>query len=654
MPSAVLLPVFLAVTIAFGYLFSFVALGERRLFAVVPFAVIIGINGYNFFVNLSAYAIPIAIAPQVVLAVFAAADVLLFWLVRRKGIPLTPDGSGFTPRQVKILFGIAVAVTVLAGAFALRSLGFDDLSVGHLSLVSTILEGNFPVMDPAAPDHPVEYHYGSDLLTTSLAKAATVPPWLGYDIQVLLFSGAAFLMAFVIAFDLSGRWRAAIIASLLMLLGAGLTWLRFTEGVMPFWQKFVVGAEVEAPWKFLAAMTGPRINTSILVRMFNHNAMIGFPVMLLAITLFFRMTNLTGRKLLAYAVTAGVALGYLALNLETNFVILSAAIAAALLVLLFGRRSVLPIADRKGFVVASFAVLLIGSALALFQGGILSTLFSGSGRSSFVFARNFLTLDFTVSPWSSPDPVRFFSWTMLEEFGLVLLLFVPAIAAYRRNAKVLFLALMAVTAFIAPFLVLYETRPHEMKRLFGISTPFMFFVGGLYLDELLTRFADRAWRVRLLWLTVLLGISWSLYYLAVYIVTPYGYIGKLDRPLIERPPVPAVIDERAYAWIRVNTTIRDRFFPFSNNFIRDTGRFTPGYFGPGWSPYPEVLAAYDRFVASCVPAALGELKVTHLYISPSFPLGAKTTACLRSLGAVRVYHEEAGGDFRSIYRPPAL
>lgn len=650
---AIFLPLFLAVILAFGYLFSFVVLRERRLFAVVPFAVIIGANAYNFFVNLSAYFIPITVAPQIVFAIFAVVDILLFWFARRKGIGLRPEPGGLMPRQTKIVFAVAIALTLLAGGFALRSLGFDDLSVGHLSLVSTILEGNFPVMDPAAPDRPIEYHYGADLLTAALAKAAAVPPWLGYDIQVLLFAGTAFLMAFVLAFDMSGRWRGALIASLLMLLGAGLTWLRFTDGIAPLWQKFVLGAEVDAPWKFLAAMTGPRINTSILVRMFNHNAMVGFPVMLFAIALFFRMAGLARRRLAVHAVVAGVALGYLALNLETNFVILSGAIATAIAAVLFlSRWFPLPITDRRSFAAASLAVLAIGAALAFFQGGILSTLLSGGGRSSFVIARNFLTLDFTVSPWSDPYPVRLFSWTMVEEFGLVLLLFVPALIAYRRNAQALFLALIASTAFLAPFLVLYETRPHEMKRLFGIATPFMFFVGGLYLDDLLSRAVGRAWRARLLWLAVLLGVSWSLYYLAVYIATPWGYIGKLDRPLIERPPQPSVIDSRAHAWIRANTTLQDRFFPFSNDFIRDTGRFTPGYFGPGWSTYPEVLAAYDRFLSSCDAAALAELKITHLYVSPAFPLGSGTERCIASLGGGRLFHEKEGDDFRSIYRLP--
>ncbi|MDP3727679.1 MAG: hypothetical protein Q8R35_03535 [bacterium] len=652
MQTLVLFPLFLVVTLAFGYLFSFVVLKERRIFAVVPFAIVIGVNAYNFFVNLASYAFPFSTTPQLVLAAFAIADVALWAIARRKNIPLMPERGSITQRQTRILFIIAIAISLLAGAFALRSLGFDDLAIGHLSLVSTILEGNFPVRDPATPDHLLEYHYGSDLLTAALARAAAIPPWLGYDIQIILFSGAALLMGFVLAFELSGRWRASLLAALLMLLGAGLTWLRFTEGIEPLWQKFVLHQEVFAPWKFLATMSAPRINGSILARIFNHNAAVGFPVMIFVFILYFRALALTGRSWIPYTLTAAVAFGYLALNLETNFVILLAAMGIALLAAFIAGRDLLAgSASPRRIAAVTLIIAAIGVPLALYQGGIFSALLAGGGHSSFTPATHILTLDFTAAPGSPLAPVRLFSRTMLEEFGLLLALFIPAFIAYRRNARVLFLALIAIAAFLVPFAILYETRPPDIKRLFGISTPLMYFVAGLYLDGVLERASSRKWLTRFVWLLVLLGISWSLYFLAVYITTPYGYIGQLNRPLIDTPPEPAAIDARAYAWIRVNTTIRDRFFPFSHDFIRDTGRFTPGYFNPGFH-YPDEVAAYDRFVASCDAGALAWLNVSHLYVSPIFPLGEHSESCLRRLHAIMVYREENNDDFRRIYRLP--
>lgn len=634
---------FLAVTLLFGGVISAYLIHERRFFMLAALAPILGINGYVFLVNLVSYLIPVRVSFWLVLVAMLAVSLAVYarFRHRRKDFKAGPDLSS---KQLRVLFSAALLIALISGIVALRTLMPDDLFPGHLPLVSTISEGNFPVMDPSEPDYPMAYHYGPDLLAAALQNVTGIPGWLGYDIQTIIFSGATLLAAFALAFYLTASFRASLIAALLLLYGGGLTWLNIFGGIAPLWQKFILGEEVTAPWKFLASSVIPNFDSSVVTSL-NHTAVMGFPVMLLAVYFYFLALDAHGRRKMSLAALSGLLFGYLALILETSVVIILIALATVLLTALVawacgsrqeaGRHILIPTAITIG----------IGTLLAVTQGGFLSTLGTSGEGQSFMLAKNFLTSDIT-DKGILPFRPKFF-----QEFGVPLLLFIPVIIFYRRNKRILFLALAAAGAFAAPLAIHYVPSPQNMERLFGLSTPLFSFIAGLFLWEArphISAYVRSKSTKYFIFAAVAMMMGTSLTFQAVHMVTPVGYIGKLNRPFFDIPPAPSAPDQRAYDWIAANTAIEDRFFPYSQDFMRDTGRFTPGDGPFEWGRH--VAPAYREALNSCSPSSFKKLGIAYVFISPDFPVEHFESDCLSKLGAVPIYQDEAGGDWRRIYR----
>lgn len=152
-----------------------------------------------------------------------------------------------------------------------------------------------------------------------------------------------------------------------------------------------------------------------------------------------------------------------------------------------------------------------------------------------------------------------------------------------------------------------------------------------------------------LWGVLGLMVGSSFLFQLAYAITPLGYIGKFGRPLIERPPKPHPADQKSFEWIRQHTTFADRFFPYSADFVRETGRATPGPFLPNWG-YPDEIAAYRKIIQTCSRREFDRLGIRYLYVSPQFPIPDFESACLRRLEAVRPWHIQEGGESRSVYR----
>ena len=653
---------FLAVTFFCGWVFTTRLLGERRIFAAIPLALLFGINGYNFFVNIISYFAPIKIVIWAVLGAMLLLSVVVYFKLRSGEISKNSFGE-LTAKQIKILFLIAVAVSLAAGLVALRSLESDDLTLGHLPLAATISEGNFPIKNPSAPDHQIYYHYAPDLLVASFYNVTKVPTWLAYDLQTILFSGLTFLIAFLLAFEIIRRYRAALLAAFLLMYGAGLSWLHLFDGISPLWRKFVLREEVLAPWKFLADATWPRFDRVYIWIMNNHTTALGFPIMLAVIYFYLRLIGGEEKRWIKFSILTGLLFGYLALSLETHFAILFAAIIVVLIANLLAHflrgkyRDALSFGKDNKFYLITLIILAIGLILAFNQGGILSAGGQASSEPTIKIHQQFWQLDFDGGP-----AVPIWSWAMLKEFGLPLLLLVPAVIFFRRNKKILFLAIMAAGAFCAPFLVTYAIAPREMFRFFGLSTPFFSFIAGLFLGELLWCAKERLRQCvkKIIFAAIFFIVLSAVIFQAFYAtVSPLGNIGETFQTFLAIPPAPKEIDARAYVWIKQNTTIADRFFPakwdkqnfYSDNFIRNTGRFTPGDATREiLAVFPEEIKSYNEIVESCSIDALHRLKINYLYFSPDFPIIDFKTKCLPKLNASLVYSEYFGDDFREIYK----
>jgi hypothetical protein len=641
----------LGVALIFGGSICLYVLKERRLFAFIPFTILIGVNGYNFFVNIISYIIPVQSAMWAVLILMLCISSIIY--VLRDKTELNTLINPLAPNQLRILLIAAMLIAMVSGLVALRSLELDDLSMTHLSLAATISAGNFPVKNPMSPSHLMNYHYGPDLLTASLHNVARVPLWLGYDIQTIIFSGLIFLMAFLLAFEIIGRFRSSCLAAFLTLYGGGLSWLNFTHGISPLWRKFVLHEQVIAPWAFVWEMIYPKLGSSSLVYgMNNHSGAIGFPVMFGAIYCYLKIFNREEKGPRPYACMSGLLLGYLALNLETNFAITIVAMViffAAKAVSCFKRGMVDNIKKNSGYFLI---VIAIGIFIALFQGGIFTATEGAAAGLTVAFKRQFWLID----QGARNAEMTIFGSDFLKGFGLTVSLFLAAVWFYRRNARVIFMALIAGGAFLAVLFVRYVPRPWEMLRLFGLFGAVSFFVIGLFLGDLSLKlkqnYADKYkyFRAIIIFVIFLVVLSAFLFQFTS-LFTPFGETGRFDMPFFAIPPRPKEIDRQAYDWIKKNTSIKDNFYPYGEIFVREAGRFTPGFnAGQATAVFPNEILLYDNFTNSCSLDALKKLKINYLYISPDFPLKNFYTKCLPNLSGRTVFRTQVGNDFREIYK----
>ena len=649
--STITLVLFLSVAVFSGGIFSRFVLGERRLWALLALAPIIGIGGYTFLLNVAGYFMPIRGAFLAVIVVMCACAIVILFACRTRMNPAVSGGEDISYREQHILIIVATCIMLASGVVAVHSLALDDSA--HMLYASTIEAGNFPVMDPMSPDHRMSYHYASDLLSAALGTLAAIPLWLALDVQTTLFAVLTFLMAFLLAYEISGRFKPSLAAAVLLMYGGGLLWLHVIDGIGPLWHVYVLHEQVIAPWKFLVPMTIPSLGTEFVYAMNNHSFAIGFPIMLLSIYSLFRaLYGVHARRV--FIILSGLSFGFLALCLETNFVIMWMALfcifigGVVLKMLPSSIRSLVPLSDGASFVRTVFFVLVLGTAIALLQGGIVSisshTVQTGT---HFEIAKQFWILDFSTPHTYLLSPLFF------TEFGLVLILFVPATWMFRRDRRMLFLALMALGAFLAPFVVRYYPDTWEMGRLFGLSTPLMGFFVGLYLGRYLEDDREQIGRhgTGLVVFALLLCISSGVLMQIAYMVFPIGQIGKLNQPFIAKPAPLTTAEQLVDDWVKSHTTLNDRFFPFDYDFIFRTGRFTPGeYFG--WYIRPDEIRAYNDLTASCSPQGALKLKIDYMDVGPDFPIRGfeASSTCQTLLRPTLVFSAGGGDTVQKVYK----
>lgn len=647
--TLLILSLFFAATLAFGCVVAAVFLpsSERRWYVVVPTSLIIGLNGYVMILNLVAYLIPVQRAFWVVLTGMSlAAAAGLMAMRRRKTSLIAPDD--LKPRERPFLVFTTFVVMLLAGFVSYLTLG-DDLYLVNMPLASTISEGNFPVLDPSDPSFRVAYHYGPDLLIAALHRTARMPLWLGYDIQTFLFIGAAFLMAFALARSVVLRFRSAFLAALLMLYGSGLVWMKGFHGIAVFWQKLSGGSAGPAPWKFFADMAFPNFDSSIAATT-SHTVIMGMPIILLVLYLYNQAIDAERGAWLRPTLLAGVLYGYTAFVVETHFIVMFAAFIGMLF--LEGARylwSGRPAARRHQLLRLAGVtgiVIVVALPLAFLQGGILTTVSDPGATHRFELVKHFWSQGIT------DKQVLPFRWAFFQDFGLPLILFFPALYFFRNDRRVQLIALIAFGAFLVPLLIRYTPSPREMERFFGFATQLFAFLAGLFLSEVaaaLTLNRQRKMISLALLLPIFAIVGTALAAQAFGIAYPLVRPGGRHYMLAAVPPEAPAIDQKAYVWIREHTTLQDWFFPYSQDFIREVGRFTPGPYFPGVTR-PSVITDYQEAVRSCRGESFAKLGVTYLYVSPRFPITDFKIRCLPNLHATSLYQDGVGPEMRSVYR----
>jgi hypothetical protein len=642
---------FLGVTISFGYISSSLLLEEKKISILVPFSILIGLGGYMFLVNAVSYVVPIKEAVWLVLigfGVFSASQLL------SKGIGAFSPEIDFSKKELQILFGLALLVSVISGAVQLRAFDNDDLA--HLSFASTISEGNFPVMNPMDPDTILSYHYGPDLLAAATHNVTQIPLLQDYDIQMFFFSGLTFLLSFLLAFYITDNFYTSIVASIFFFYGSGLLFLNITNGFSPLYHRYVLGEQVAGQWKFIADMLWPKISNFYTYAIRNYTSVMGTPIMLAVVYLYFKCVDENHART-KDAIFIGLLLGGLALSLETSFVILAFVLALILLwkIYLFTTSKDRVMQHHYGTGIRLIAgILFIGSAVAVLQGGILSASIESIGTRQVSSSENVQIFSLNKNPLelaigsTVEDTIPLYSPTFLKEFGLLLLLFPIAVIVFRRDKKIIFLSSVGIVAFLIPILVIYVARPWEMARVFTVSTTIFSFVSALLVCFLFNRYKKSLKIKSALIVISLMVIFGGLAFQLVCMVTPFSNFGKIHVPFIASPLQPSILDSRVYEWIRINTVHSARFYPYSEILIFETGRMSPGYY-LGLSPESKI-PLYKDIADNCSAVSLKKLGINYLIVSPDGFSSETFSKKCSLLDAVLVFSATADSDYRDIYQ----
>ncbi len=453
-------------------------------------------------------------------------------------------------RRERAPFLLAAFATLLVGgilaANAWREIPAGWVSGGwnwsdflvHVAIGQSIVEGNFPPQVPYFAGVPLTYHWFADFhgaITAATAGLHVIPVFI---VSSAVLAGALALVAWELARHLTGSRRAATIATLLVLLGGGMGWIRLVLDVQ---------AGAGAPWDLVRLH--PYDNTwdegwpyfriaSILgTGLLPHRATtFGLPG-LLAVLLLVHVS--LGRR------PAGMALGGVlaALLAPFHFYFFP---ATYLLVLLYAlaRRAW----RRPGWV----------RDAALFLGPVVLALPFVVGPALLQGERGSVRL---VAGWGEarfedgPGAVAFFYLTNL---GIPLLLGLLALATTRPPARA-FLAAWALSMFLVPNLVVASAIEFDMNKYFQLLFVALAILGGWLLRR----------RTTLVAALVIAAASIS----PVLVATWHA---------VAETVALSPGQEEAARWIAANTPQRAVFVTdaFINSPVDYAGRFRVTTFGP--------------------------------------------------------------------------
>jgi hypothetical protein len=172
------------------------------------------------------------------------------WALARLPIPFLAPPPSLDPRGILpalrshrapfLVAGLAVAVVggVLAvsawrqvpGGWSSGGSNWSDFLV-HVSIGQSLLHGNFPPQVPYFAGVPLTYHWFADFhgaLTALVAGVGIIPVFV---LTSGLMAGTFALLAWELARRLTGSGRVAVVATLLVIFGGGMGWIRLPMDV---------------------------------------------------------------------------------------------------------------------------------------------------------------------------------------------------------------------------------------------------------------------------------------------------------------------------------------------------------------------------------------------------------------------------------------
>jgi len=653
--------IYFAILFFFGWQLAQYFLKENRIEHLLPLSGIFGIGFYVFLINAIGHFIAIQTTFYLVLAVFLLAGLFLFRFNRSQSLRWELE-----VKWRKILLGSTLLLVIVSGIVSFRSPPQQQASVEPLA--ATIAEGNFPPLEIWQPKYPLFYHYARELFSAAIHKITGLPLYLALDFQVAVLVGILFLLGFILIKKFCRNNLGALVASLMMLYLGSLNFLKSIGGFQVLYNFYIRHQEVSAPFKFVgdamsSEFSAPAINFMSVL----STVTLAFPLIIAIIYLYFSLVSQKVYKINILFV--GVLLALLALAAEAYFAVLS------LMIFIY------PLITRnKKTLVISLAILAIAWPIALVQGGVLTGMAApylplGLGN-GYVFsfdtaADNFFTINKT--PWFLPyfefdggTGFAIYHPKFLMEFGLIIILLIPSSLFLFKKYKELadFIVPFCVVSFLIPFFITFSNSTHtgDMTRFFYPINLLGGLIIGLFLASLYGLLKKGLFKIAIIFVAIVLAAQ-GLIFQAVFLSV--GYPAGVWNAAAESFVPQNSSEEKAYDWIRENTTINDRILIIKNNyegrsainyeFIVNTGRMAPiyTYFWDQtyWSlvpPSPE-FSSFQRIKKDCNSSDIKSLNYSYLYVNDEWTEGMEER-CLANNDLELRFEAGEGEESIRIYR----
>jgi len=408
----------------------------------------------------------------------------------------------------------------------------------HVSIGKSIAAGNFPPQVPYFAGEPLTYHWFADFhgaIAATVAGVDIIPVYLATS---ALFAGALALVTWELALRLTRSPRVALIATVLVLFGGGIGWIRLVidlaNGVGDVVTLVSKGSydntwSADPPFFRIASVFG----TGLLP----HRATtLGLPGMVTVVLL--AQASL-GRR------PAGMALAGVVAALLAPFSFFALPATYLVVGLLFvARRAWRTRTFLRDMVLFAAPVVV---AVPFILGSVLRQVDAGSMR---------LVVGWSEAPFADGFPSVFLFY--LTNLGIPFVLAVAALC-YRRTPSRLFLGLWLFALFLVPNIIVATAVPFDMNKYFQA----MWVAVGI-----LAAWAIHRWPRPLIALVV-----------AVSVLSP-ALVGTWH--VLSDAAALSGAQERVAHWIETDTPERSVFLtdPFINTPVDLAGRLRITTFGP--------------------------------------------------------------------------
>ncbi|MBS3116683.1 hypothetical protein J4421_03750 [Candidatus Woesearchaeota archaeon] len=666
---------FFLILFFFGWQTASWVLNENRIERLIALSGIFGIGLYLFFLNIIGFFIQIQIAFYAVLFsfLFLATGGILWQRFRVTSRKYTLEW-GIDKKWRWILLSTTLFFVVSVGLISFRH-PMDFFTLREPTAV-TISEGNFPPREIWSPENRLRYHYASDLLSAAIHKVTGVPIYLAYDFQKAVLSGTLFLMAFILINSFFPSVFVAFWSSTLMFYSGSLIFLKGLGGITALFDKYILGKEVAAPFKFITEAIGeesglPVINYIVQI----HWGAMAFVLMLVAVYIYFHLLNRNEVKNYWPAVfVAGFLLAFLALVAESYFVILAVVLFIFPFILFFFRKY--NGMFKKSFTI-SFLILLIAIPTAIFQGGVLKSAVYQELRPSFGNADEVMLytddkIDKAPIQFGTPltlyDGKPIYDVSFLVKWLLLFAVLVPAfVFLFKRHFELaIFLTLATLLFFEIPFFF-YSDFPlinENLERFFYPVNLFGGLVAGLFLATLFISISRKSWRKLAILFLVAVLTTQGLWTHFVWFSLGYPPGGSTPNSMFFAKD--ETLEGDAYKWVKENTTMSDQFLIIKDEysecgfsgapnclFILNTGRMAPIF---RWhqairiedNASSQKIDQFNEVSKNCNFDIVQKLGFTYLYVDERWSNGMEKK-CLESNELDLVFNDGDEANFVRIY-----